>query len=146
MEWRRLLVLALLAPLAGCGALRGTGEALRRVDVLDRVFEPERFRPPPPPALPSAPPEPLPEAVPAILPEPIAAPLPLPEPPAIEEPPPDPALRVTALIRQNPWLTRFWSELTQAQQDRVARRLRGDDIPARWDALGLAERVRLLYG
>jgi hypothetical protein len=63
-----------------------------------------------------------------------------------EAPPPDPAVRRAALLRQNPWLSRFWSELTQPQQARVARRVTEGDPAAAWDRMGLAERVRLIYG
>jgi hypothetical protein len=71
---------------------------------------------------------------------------PIPDPEPAEDPAPDPAVRRAALLRQNPWLSRFWSELTPAQQQRVARRLTGEDASSRWDRLGLADRVTLLFG
>lgn len=64
--------------------------------------------------------------------------------------------RTRSLVRQNGWLTRFWMELTPAQQGRVARRLnRGDAQPgtgargeaeAAWDRMGLADRAALVFG
>lgn len=133
--------LVILALLPAYEAAQGIDARLRQIDLLDRVFEPERFRPVPAPA-------PVPEPVPA--PEPIAIQAPDPAP-WYPEPDPepvraaDPALRTQALLRQQPWVTRFWSELTTAQQARVGRRLPGDSA-ARWDGMGLAERVALLFG
>ncbi|MGG5807761.1 hypothetical protein [Falsiroseomonas sp. CW058] len=145
-------MLLCLAVMAGCGPVRQVDETLRRVDLLDRVFEPERFRPPPAPpaAIPAPPPMVAVNAAPPRAPDVVAGPVPeaVPEPPAAEhpQPPPDPAARRAALLRQNPWVTRFWSELTAAQQQRIARRLAAEDAPARWDRLGLGDRVTLLFG
>jgi hypothetical protein len=67
----------------------------------------------------------------------------------------DPEARTRSLVRQNPWLTQFWMELTPAQQARVERQLsRGDVVlaaertepAAAWDAMGLADRARLIFG
>jgi hypothetical protein len=62
----------------------------------------------------------------------------------------DPVTRMAVLLRQNPWLTRFWSELTPVEQSRVTRALarRGAPGPApnSWDPMGLADRVELLFG
>jgi hypothetical protein len=86
-----------------------------------------------------------------------------PEPPAGPEPRGDsgPALgqlpdaRIRLVARQNPWLTQFWAELIPSQQQRVeqafrrAARLPADAqlAPAApWDAMGLADRVRLVFG
>jgi hypothetical protein len=142
--------LAALLLLGGCQTARNVDEALRRVDVLDRVFDPARFRTPPPP-----PPAPEPELLVKVqepeapAPEPIAAPVPEPLPPEpVPEPVPAaaPAPPSTAeLLRRNPWLSRFWSELTPAQQARVTRRLPADTA-ARWDVMGLPDRARLLQG
>jgi hypothetical protein len=156
----RRWTLVLLALLPACEAAQGVDERLRRIDLLDRVFEPARFRPEPPPAPAPAPvveavaaPEPVavPDAVAA--PDTVAMPLPesspapwFPEPEPEPAPPPaDPAVRTQALLRQQPWLSRFWSELTGPQQARVARRLPRDSA-ARWDGMGLTDRVALLYG
>ncbi|WP_237216435.1 hypothetical protein [Falsiroseomonas oryziterrae] len=165
---RRLAALAVILPgLAGCETAREIDAAMRRVDVLDRVFQPRR---PPPPAVVVAgpavvappvwdgqPKEPEPATVPAVD---VVAPVEEAPPATVEEatapsvvaqplPPPaapvDPALRRAALIRQYPWLTRFWGELTPDQRGRVARRLPGDAASA-WDRMGLAERVRLVFG
>lgn len=80
----------------------------------------------------------------------------VPDPPAAPETPPeavaqlDPAARIAMLLRHNPWITRFWSELTPAEQGRVTRALarRGTPgpAPAAWDPMGLADRVALLFG
>jgi len=154
-----LLLVALLVPVACTLAV---DERLRRIDLLDRVFEPERFRTPPPepPAImaavpdPVTPPDPMPETDPVAMPIPDPVPDPAPRPwfdaPAAEQevaPPADPALRRRALLRQQPWLSRFWSELTAAQQQRVQRRLPGEAEPAAaWDSMGLADRVTLVFG
>ncbi|NGM23913.1 hypothetical protein G3576_28160 [Roseomonas stagni] len=140
MRW----TLVLLALLPACEAAQGVDDRLRRIDLLDRVFEPERFRPPPAPLPAPAPPPPVPEPEPVAMQAPEADPAPwFPEPDPV--PAPDPATRTQALLRQQPWLSRFWSELTPAQQARVARRLPGDSA-ARWDGMGLTDRVTLLYG
>jgi hypothetical protein len=78
----------------------------------------------------------------------------IPDPPAAPEDPvvpPDPAQRMANLLRQNAWLTRFWSELSPAEQLRVTRALarRGAQplaAPAAWDPMGLQDRVELLFG
>ena len=58
-------------------------------------------------------------------------------------------------LRQNRWLAQFWEELTPAQRRGVEARMRraqpplaSDQDGARlaWDALGLAERDRLVFG
>jgi hypothetical protein len=161
-------LVALLLALPGCQAARQVDDAMRQVDVLDRLFEPERRVPPAhAPPLPSLPPQqapapPAPPAHAAVVTEPLATlPPEEPEPPALREPEPpaagpapsDPALRTAALLRSNPWLTHFWSGLTPAQQERVARRLQAGrepmlrtEIATGWDRMGLEERVRLLYG
>ncbi len=141
MRW----TLVLLALLPACEAAQGVDERLRRIDLLDRVFEPERFRqlsPPLPAPAPAPAPEPEPEPV--AMPQPEAEPTPW-FPEAEPAPAPDPATRTAALLRQQPWVTRFWSELTPPQQARVARRLPRDSA-ARWDGMGLTDRVRLLFG
>ena len=67
----------------------------------------------------------------------------------------DPEARTRLLVRQNPWLTRFWMELTPAQQSRVERQLRrgavvlaveGSEPAAAWDSMGLADRATLIFG
>jgi len=163
---RRLAALALLlAPLAACQTARDIDAAMRRVDILDRVFEPRRAAPQPsvvvaapaavqPQVQDGLPKEPEPAAVQTIEVAEPAPPAVAEEPPvqpaAASPPPPpaapvDPAVRRAALIRQNPWVTRFWGELTSDQRGRVGRRLPGDAASA-WDRMGLAERVRLLFG
>ncbi|MBK1660636.1 hypothetical protein CKO45_20660 [Paracraurococcus ruber] len=51
-------------------------------------------------------------------------------------------------IRRHRWLARFWSELTPAQQRRVAGRMAdaGPEAAQRWDVMGLEERARLVFG
>jgi hypothetical protein len=57
-------------------------------------------------------------------------------------------------VRRDPWMTRFWEELTPAQRRRVLARLRnGDpavtgeaDAAKAWDVLGLPQRNALLFG
>ena len=58
-------------------------------------------------------------------------------------------------LRQNRWLAQFWEELTPAQRRRVEARMRRAQPPfasnresagLAWDALGLAERDRLVFG
>jgi pyruvate/2-oxoglutarate dehydrogenase complex dihydrolipoamide acyltransferase (E2) component len=166
-------VLALLLILPGCGAVRSAEESLRRIDILDRVFEPSRFRTPsPPPPAPPAPiitaealpqagsletgsdtgpspwvdPPAVPEAPPAAAPAAARA-----VEPAPDRPPPDPAVRRAALLRQYPWLAQFWGALGTAEQGRVSRAMRRAGSPAgedaeRWDRMGLADRVRLVFG
>ena len=80
----------------------------------------------------------------------------VPDPPAAPEVsaaqplPLDPAARSAALLRQNPWIARFWSELTPVEQSRVtralARRGAAGPVPAAWDPMGLADRLELLFG
>jgi outer membrane biosynthesis protein TonB len=134
--------------LTGCQVAQNVDAALRRVDVLDRVFEPGRFRTPPPP--PEAPPEPETLAkAPGPEPEPVqaeAAPVTAPAPEPAPEPVQAAAPSAATLLRRNPWLSRFWGELTPAQQARVARRMPGGASPEAWDRMGLGERVRLVYG
>ncbi len=84
------------------------------------------------------------------------------------EPRPDPGVsappqgadredRTRTLVRQNPWLTRFWMELTPAQRARVERQMqRGGDVrlaserqaepAAVWDPMGLSDRAGLVFG
>jgi hypothetical protein len=156
--------LGLAVALGGCAAEGGVG----------RVGQPGRI--PAPASLPDSPAAVLPkDPVPVIAKMPEAASaapelawvpgtLPpgwyVPEPPAApEEPvaPPapvalaDPAQRLAGLLRQNPWLARFWSELTPVEQRRVTRALarRGAQppaVPAAWDPMGLQDRVELLFG
>ena len=136
--------LVILALLPACEAAQGIDARLRQIDLLDRVFEPERFRPAPAPDSVTVPvPDPAPIAIQA--PDPGAAAPWFPEPEAEPAHAPDPALRTQALLRQQPCVTRFWSELTPAQQARVGRRL-PRDTAARWDGMGLPERVTLLFG
>jgi hypothetical protein len=143
--------------------------------VLDRVFEPSRYGQAAQPALPlppPTPPRPVPQA--AAEPEPLAGQMPDPAPAQVKDPDPvpdtlvtaeplpepaaatpaprrDPALRIAALLRDNPWLTRFWGELDGNQQGRVRRALArrgmgGPDPAARWDPMGLDDRTRLVFG
>lgn len=83
----------------------------------------------------------------------VRAPEPRPELPAAS--PADPESRTRLLVRQNPWLTQFWMELTPAQQSRVERQLRRGDVvlaaekaepAAAWDSMGLADRAKLVFG
>ncbi|MGG5819739.1 hypothetical protein [Falsiroseomonas sp. HW251] len=154
------LPLLLLPALMGCSTIGEIDAAMRRVDVLDRVFG---APPPPPPPAPAPPPDPGPPK--AAEAEPLTEPMNVPtvdvEPaPAVVAPAPavaaqapaaaDPARRRAALIRDYPWLTRFWAELNAEQQGRVRRALarRGvsSDPAGLWDPLGLNERVRLVFG
>jgi hypothetical protein len=184
--WPAMALLCLW--LAGCGSAGSVDEALRRVDVLDRVFDPAgrwgNRQPAPPPeppprqilvtpapmpaALPleqgSAEPEPLPgldfpaRVEPAAA-EPRALPAPAPPPPVAAlpaAPPPAGAdTRTPFMVRTNPWLTQFYGELTPEQQARVQRQLRSGtfaqperaaDPASVWDPMGLADRVRLVFG
>lgn len=164
-----LRLIPLLLALSGC-------EAMREMDYLDRVFEPERFQtgqrlPPPVPVAPSQPAAP-PLATPApeapieptpptgALADPLAAPAPDPLASPLAAPPveagPDmvrtaetPPQRARQATRQQPWMTRFWAQLTPSQRARVETRLRRRDgtppteAPVAWDSMGLADRVRL---
>jgi hypothetical protein len=141
-------LLCLLLPLAGC-------EAMNQVTVLDRIFEPERFGPKPAPP-PQAAPAPKPAPAPAVVAmEPLPDPEPVPASPLAASPvaanhrpvapPEDPEARLRQTVRQHPWLTRFWSELTITEQARIARQLPpDDDPPGTWDSMGLADRARLV--
>ncbi len=86
-------------------------------------------------------------------PGPVVAMEPRPNPPvgAAAKPPDNPRDR----LRQNRWLAQFWEELTPAQRRRVEARMRRaqpplasnqDSARLTWDALGLAERDRLVFG
>ena len=179
MAWdvalRGAFVLALVLPaIAGCDAAREIDASMRRIDVLDRIFEPT--------------PEPAPQLVLQVVPAQQPPPRPVPSPglakdpepapgnierralePAAVAPPasietaalppveaqarPDPAVRRAALIRDNPWLTQFWSELSPGEQARVTRAMQRSGtvvgtgpIPSSWDRMGLADRVRLVFG
>lgn len=83
-------------------------------------------------------------------PAPVVAMEPRPNPP-LHKPPDNPRDR----LRQNRWLAQFWEELTPAQRKRVETRMRRTQPPVAsnqesaghaWDALGLAERDRLVFG
>lgn len=166
-----LRLIPLLLALAGC-------EAMREIDYLDRVFEPERFQtaqplPAPVPVTPSQAPAP-PLATPApdlpieptrptgALADPLASPSaapasdPLASPlsaPSVEAEPDTlrsaEAPRARQAQRQQPWMTRFWAQLTPLQRARVETRLRRQngtpptEAPVAWDSMGLADRVRL---
>jgi hypothetical protein len=111
---------------------------------------------------PAARPAPRPRPAPAVVAAPAAAAIVLGAPPDAEVPapaaaPPAPSpqtpagpQRIPALLRDNPWLARFWAELDAGQRDRVTRALArrgGAGEPATaWDPLGLAERVALVFG
>jgi hypothetical protein len=167
----RVASLLLLAPiLAGC-------EAMDRMVFFDQFFEPAP-RPGPvvamqpivsptdyEPATDPAPPQPTlvramePVANPADyattgdrVPLPASVRTPEPRPPRTEA---DAESRTRLLVRQNPWVTRFWMELTPAQQSRIQRQLHrsnllltggGTDAEAEWDRMGLADRVGLVFG
>ena len=122
-----------------------------------RLSAPLRLTAPRPLPLPPPPPPPIPVAAPVIEPGGLPPGWYVPDPPAEpEEPaappavPPDPTVRLTSLLRQNPWLARFWSELTPAEQTRVTRALarggRAGAAPATWDPMGLQDRVELVFG
>lgn len=144
---------------AGCEDLRRVDAAMRRVDWLDRALDPTGvyagpLPPPAPVVAETMPPPPQEEPAPlspAPAPEPVGweeanrAAAPAPAPPASL--PRDPAARMRTTLRQNPWVTRFWSELTPSQRGRVAARL-GDhaDPAAAWDPMGLNDRIRLVFG
>ncbi|WP_270937613.1 hypothetical protein [Falsiroseomonas oryzae] len=70
--------------------------------------------------------------------------------PVLAQPAPDPMLRTRALMREFPWISRFWAELAGAEQARAQRafRRRGvtEGFAERWDAMGLQDRVLLLFG
>ena len=131
-------LLCLLLPLAGC-------EAMNQVTVLDRLFEPERFGPKPaPPAASRTRPEARPRTRrrgDGAAAGPGTGSPPAPSPPARSPPttgpsapPEDPEARLRQTVRQHPWLTRFWSELTITEQARIARQLPpDDDPPGTWD-------------
>ena len=171
------LALLLLAPMvSGC-------ETLERMDYFDRIFDPSLRSTPPgvtamapvrnpadPPAATNWTPQPAP-VVTAMEPiwnpadNPVATarnPQPATTARAVE-PRPTPAplsavdaeSRTRSLVRQNPWLTRFWMELTPAQQARVERQLRRGTVrlaseqagpAAVWDPMGLADRASLVFG
>lgn len=179
MTWNRpilrLGVLALPLLAGGCQAARDMDAAMRSVGVLDRVFEPDRYgaartRAAAAPAAATVPAEAVPR--PAVTAEPLppvlAGPGSEPAAPQVKDPlagsdampaaqpvpdPPraDPAVRRATLLRENPWVARFWSELDAAQRGRVQRALAragqaGPDAAARWDPMGLGDRVRLVFG
>ncbi len=165
------LALLLLVPaLAGC-------ETLERMDYLDRFFEPSRYagsvsakEPQQDQALPPASgPEPLSSPIRAMEPRPDPVPAPTPDRPAQPSPArtmearpqaapsleADAHASVPLLVRQHPWLMRFWAELTAAQQLRVERQLHRADVQlaaepadpaAIWDTMGLADRAKLVFG
>jgi hypothetical protein len=174
---RAFAVLLLGLGLSGC-------ETMDRMDFFDRFFEaaPQTGSvaatdsPPNPAAAPWRTDQDL-------QPAPVVAMEPIPNPPLVPygrerdaaaaqpaavratEPRPDPAAppvasadaeqRTRLLVRQNPWLTQFWMELTPAQQARVRRQIRrgevvlasgGSEPAAVWDPMGLSDRARLIFG
>jgi hypothetical protein len=168
----------MLAPVvSGC-------ETMERMDYFDRIFDPALrsspafipMRPIPDPGnypvAAVADPSPQPDVVVAMEPIPnpadhprptershqsasVRAAEPRPSPAPIPDPAADAEARTRLLVRQNPWVTRFWMELTPAQQSRVERQLlRGNvrpasgqaDAAAAWDPMGLADRVGLVFG
>ena len=144
-------LLCLLLLLTGC-------KAMNQVTFLDRVFEPERFG-----RTAAAPPASAPKLAPRRAPAPVrTAPA---EPDVLNtEPRSDPATiqarhrpappapepesaedRLRQAVRQEPWLTRFWSELSLTQQARIARQLpASENPPGVWDSMGLGDRARLI--
>jgi hypothetical protein len=169
----RVASLLLLAPiLAGC-------EAMDRMVFFDQFFEPAS-RPGPVVAMPPVvspgdygpatdrAPEPIlvramePVANPADYvatgdraPLPASVRTPEPRPNSLPRTEADAESRTRLLVRQNPWVTRFWMELTPAQQSRIQRQLHrsslvltggGTDAEAEWDRMGLADRVGLVFG
>ena len=164
--WLRFGVAVLLG--AALGACTRLDQGMRRADALDRVVEPERGgspKAPPAEAALGAELAPMPAEGRDELPPLAARPesgtgLPpgwyVPDPPTAPEVsaaqplPLDPAARSAALLRQNPWIARFWSELTPVEQSRVtralARRGAAGPVPAAWDPMGLADRLELLFG
>ncbi|MBK1659191.1 hypothetical protein [Paracraurococcus ruber] len=142
-------LLPLFLLLAGC-------EAMNQPTVLDRLFEPERYARPaaPVPALPPPVPAlPAPPAAPVVAMDPIPDPEPaMAAPAAATAPALDEAARLRLTLRRNPWLSRFWSELTAAQQLRVERALRraagapAEEPAGTWDAMGLSDRAGLVFG
>lgn len=136
-----LALFCMLLPLTGCAAMN-------QVTALDRFFEPDRYGTR---AAPARGARPAPPARPATTPTVVAmAPRPDPVPlPAALRPPPaepgDPEAGLRQTVRQHPWLTRFWSELQPAEQARIARELpAAEDLPGRWDSMGLADRARVV--
>jgi hypothetical protein len=78
-----------------------------------------------------------------------------PRPNAVPATGPEAEARTRQLVRLNPWVTRFWMELTPAQQARVERQLNRGNLrlaarqtePATvWDPMGLSDRVGLVFG
>lgn len=80
-------------------------------------------------------------------------------PPRSDRPPAPPrrtaAPSLAQRVRQAPWITHFWEQLTPAQRRRVLARLSTGDPPTvtteehaapLWDALGLPEREALVFG
>jgi hypothetical protein len=61
-----------------------------------------------------------------------------------------PELRARALVREFPWITRFWAELRGEERARAERafRRRGQTggFDTDWDRMGLQDRVLLLFG
>jgi hypothetical protein len=54
-------------------------------------------------------------------------------------------------VRRNPWLARFWEELSPPQRRRAAAGMRRgaagqEPAAARWDVMGLEERAALVFG
>ncbi len=61
-----------------------------------------------------------------------------------------PELRARALVREFPWITRFWAELRGEERARAERAFRrrgqSDGFDTDWDRMGLQDRVLLLFG
>jgi hypothetical protein len=170
----RILSLLLLAPLvSGC-------EAMDRMDFFDQFFEPPA-RPRPVVAMqpivsagdhaPAMDPAPQPTLIRAM--DPVANPADYaatqdrtPHPASARTLDPQPGKaplseaeaesRTRLLVRQNPWMTRFWMELTPEQRLRVERQLHRSSLrltaggpaepAALWDPMGLSDRVGLVFG
>ena len=134
------LLAALALGMAGCTGVEERGAAWRRPGA------------PPPAVVPARAPAP---ATPAARPPVMETPQAEPEPEArLAQAVPDPEaraeLRAKALVRQFPWITRFWAELRGEERARAERafRRRGETegVDAAWDRMGLHDRVLLLFG